>query len=449
MSTSFYFYDLETSGFNPREARIMQFGGQRTNLDMEPIGDPHNVLIKLSEDVLPEPDAILVTGITPQQTKANGITEAEFLKIFAKEIAVPGTIFVGFNSVRFDDEFMRYLHYRNFYDPYEWQWQDSKSRWDMLDVVRMTRALRPDGIKWPVDAEGKPGNRLESLASINKLEHSNAHDALSDVQATIGLAKLLKTKQPKLFEYLLTMRDKKSVAKLVDEGQPFVYTSGKYDGKFAKTTVVTKLAQHPKKQGALVYDLRFDPTEFASLSPQKLAEAWVRRHDDPAPKLPVKTLQFNRCPAVAPLGVLDEQSQKRIGIDLDVITANAKKLKQHPEFIPNLQKALEILDKKQQTVLLENTQTVDAKLYDGFFETADKTIMRAVRAGEPDEISQFSDKLTDNRLVSLLPLYKARNFKKSLTSDEQMAWDEYCASRLTSGSPSRVELFFERLAALT
>src|SRR4051794_2186078 len=109
MAGSFFFYDLETSGISPREARVMQFAGQRTDLDLKLIGEPVNELIKLSEDVLPDPDAVLITGITPQATLQDGITEAEFLELFHKDVATPDTIFVGFNTVRFDDEFMRYL----------------------------------------------------------------------------------------------------------------------------------------------------------------------------------------------------------------------------------------------------------------------------------------------------------------------------------------------------
>src|SRR5665213_4460728 len=221
--SSFFFYDLETSGFNPRGARVMQFGGQRTDLELKPVGEPVNVLIKLTPDVLPDPDAVLVTGITPQQTLADGVSEAEFLRLFYEEVVLSGTIFVGFNSIRFDDEFMRFLNYRNFYDAYEWQWQDGRSRWDLLDVVRMTRALRPDGIQWPFAPDGKPANRLEFLTKVNKLDHFSAHDALSDVQATIAVAALLRDKHQELFDYLLTMRDKKKAAGLVQQGAPFVY----------------------------------------------------------------------------------------------------------------------------------------------------------------------------------------------------------------------------------
>jgi exodeoxyribonuclease I len=448
MAATFYFYDLETSGVNPREARIMQFAGQRTDMDLNPIGDPHNVLIRLSDDVVPEPDAILITGITPQQTISEGIHEAEFLKLFHAEVATPGTIFVGYNSVRFDDEFMRFLHYRNFYDPYEWQYTDNKSRWDMLDVVRMTRALRPEGIEWPVDSSGKATNRLELLTKVNNISHIGAHDALSDVNAVIDLARLIKQKQPKLFDFLLKLRDKKAVAALVEEGQPFLYTSGKYPGEFEKTTAVVSIAKHPKRQGVLVFDLRHDPTPFASMSAAELAEAWKWKRDDPSPRLPIKTLQYNRCPAVAPLQVLDEKSAKRLQLSKDVMKENLQKLKSI-DLVPKVLEALELLDKQQQTSFLQDELEVDARLYDNFIGDADKTNCRVVRAADSDELSNLSLEFKDDRLEALLPLYKARNYPKSLSDEERVAWEKFKERKLLGGKQnSRLARFFNRLAEL-
>ncbi len=446
MSTSFYFYDLETSGINPRDARIMQFAGQRTDMDLNPIGEPHNILIKLSDDVLPEPEAILITGITPQQTIAEGVTEAEFLRTFYEEVAIEGTIFVGFNTVRFDDEFMRYIHYRNFYDPYEWQYTEGKSRWDLLDVVRMTRALRPEGVEWPVDSKGSPSNRLELLTSVNKISHVGAHDALSDVRATIDLARLLKTKQPKLFEFLLKLRDKKAAAQLVGEGKPFLYSSGKYESEFEKTTAVGVIADHPKRQGALVFDLRHNLEDYVNLSVQELAEAWRRRRDDPGIRLPVKTLQYNRCPAIAPLSVLDAKSAKRLQLKPEQIAENFKKL-QSANLAPKILEALELLDKQQQTRFLEDSQDVDSRLYDGFIGNTDKNSIRVVRAADATELSTLDIPFTDQRLVALLPLYKARNYPKILSDEERATWENFRQNKLMSGGQdSKMARYFKRLA---
>jgi len=363
MPASFFFYDLETSGFNPHEHRVMQFAGQRTDLDLNPVGEPVNYLIKMTDDILPDVDAILMTGITPQVTIADGLTEAEFLREFENNIATPGTIFLGFNSVRFDDEFVRNMHYRNFYDPYEWHWQDDRSRWDLLDVVRMTRAIRPDGIKWPFDIHGKPTNRLELLTGLNKLSHEQAHDALSDVNATIEVARLIRNKQFKLFEYLFSIRDKKKVAELVNKNQPFVYTSGKYASEFEKTTIAVKICDSPNNGGVLVYDLRYDPADWVNLSPEQMAEAWRWKKDSDEPRLPVKVLQFNRCPAVAPLSVLNQENQQRLKLDPKIIQKHRGDLKRAKDFANNLLSALEIMDKKRQTSLLSMHSRCRGNIY--------------------------------------------------------------------------------------
>jgi exodeoxyribonuclease-1 len=446
--SSFYFYDLETSGFNPRMGRIMQFAGQRTDMDLNPVDEPDNILIKLTPDTLPDPDAILVTGITPQSTITDGITEYEFTDYLTSKVCIPGTIMVGFNNVRFDDEFIRHTLWRNFYDAYEWHWKDGSSRWDLLDVVRMTRALRPDGIKWPFDsAQGKPSNRLELLTAINKLDHESAHDALSDVNATISVAKLIKTKQPKLFDYLLNLRDKKKVTALVTKGDPIIYTSGRYPSEYEKTTVAVMVGAHPDKGAALMYDLRVDPDKFTNLSPQQLAELWSAWGKD-APYFPIKALSYNKCPAIAPLSVLDENSAERIKIDLSIIKANLAKLKKTADFDSKLIQALKLAQPKKQTGLAVNNQDVDGLLYDGFVNDSDKTKMRVVRAAAPDEITGSVD-FADERLKLLLPLYKARNFPKNMSGEEQEKWEEFRKHRLLDGGEkSWAAKYFKRVSEL-
>ncbi|HEY5806000.1 MAG TPA: exodeoxyribonuclease I [Candidatus Saccharimonadales bacterium] len=434
MAASFFFYDLETSGFSSREARIMQFAGQRTDLELNLVGEPVNLLIRITDDILPDIDATLITGITPQMTLSDGLTEAEFLREFETNIATPGTIFLGFNTVRFDDEFVRSLHYRNFYDPYEWQWKENRSRWDLLDVVRMTRALRPDGIEWPFDAQGKPTNRLELLTALNKLDHEHAHDALSDVLATIAVARLIRGKQAKLFDYLLTMRDKKKVAELVDQGEPFVYTSGQYSGEFGKTTVAVQICPQPGRSGSsFVYDLRYDPTEYKDMTAEQLAEKWRWKKDSDELRLPVKKLQCNRCPAIAPIGVLDESSQKRLQLDMKVIQKNLKALQSMKDLAARLCKADEILEKKMQTSLVSTDKDVDGCMYDGFFGEADRNAMRVVRAAKPEELSSLGLQFTDSRLEALLPLYKARNYPKLLTPEEREAWEKFRFRKIFAG----------------
>lgn len=454
MSASYFFYDLETSGFNPKVARVMQFAGQRTDMELKPIGEPVNVLIKLTPDVLPDPDAVLITGITPQQTIADGLTEAEFLKFFYDEVVQDDTIFLGYNSVRFDDEFMRYLHYRNFYDAYEWQWCGGCSRWDLLDVVRMTRALRPDGIEWPFAPDGKPSNRLEYLTKVNKLDHYKAHDAMSDVHATIAVAKLIRDKQKDLFEYLLNCRKKGVSKELVMKGQPFVYTSGRYPSETLHTTAAVLLAPHSKQDSALVYDLRHDPAKYLDMTVEQLVEHWRWKKDSTEPRLPVKNLKYNRCPAVAPLGVIKEQATwDRLQLDVATVQQhwNALRTRQQ-EFARRVQAALDSLDAEReapQATLVDDELTVDGRLYENFFDKYDKGLMRLTRAAGGAEIGNLNLDFHDSRLGSLLPLYKARNYPSALDNEERAIWDNFIQKRLIAGGQdSRVAKYFARLQAL-
>lgn len=446
VAQTFFFYDLETSGLNPRSDRIMQFAGQRTDMNLNPIGEPFNLLVKLNDDTLPSPDAVMVTGITPQSTQADGLSEAELAKVLTEEVFTPDTITVGFNNVRFDDEFIRHLFWRTFRDPYEWCWKDGCSRWDMLDVVRMTRALRPDGIEWPVDAEGQATNRLELITKANRIDHGKAHDALSDVEALIDIARLLKGKQPKLFDFLLKVREKKSVQNLVnlDDKQPFVYTSGRYDSQFNKTTVAFPLTAAPNGN-VLVYDLRHDPTPFIDLSVDELASklfaSWEERKVEGFVPIPVKTLQYNRCPAVAPLGVLEqEDGWSRIDLSLAVVEKHKKTLLASPDFAERLRTLAE------KRPAYPKQADSESRLYDGFIDGPDKLRIEAVRAADNKTLADFHPEFNDERLDDLLLHYKARNFPGSLSEDEVGRWEDWRSERLNAQLPSFLKAL-QRLAA--
>ena len=435
MAQTFFFYDLETSGLNPRQDRIMQFAGQRTDMNLEPIGEPYNLLVTLNDDTLPSPDALMVTGITPQKTVEEGYTEAQFARMLSEEIFTPETIAVGFNNIRFDDEFIRHLLWRNFHDPYEWSWKDGRSRWDLLDVVRLTRALRPEGINWPLDDKGEPSNRLELITSANGIAHENAHDALADVTALIAVTKLIKQKQSQLYDYLLKMRDKKVVQQLVnvDDKKPFVYASGRYDKEFAKTTVAFPLTTS-RNGGVVVYDLRYDPTPFVGLSTEELSAkifaSWEERQAEDFVKLPVKELQYNRCPAVAPLGVLEQgNGWQKISLDAKTVQKYQNILLKHPDFAEKLRTIFE------NKPAFKKLPDPEAQLYDGFLNDRDRLQVEAVRNADERELADFHPEFQDERLTPLLLHYKVRNFPRSLSEDDLAQWEAWRAQHLQAQLP--------------
>ena len=435
MAQTFFFYDLETSGLNPRQDRIMQFAGQRTDMSLKPIGEPYNLLVTLNDDTLPSPDALMVTGITPQKTVEEGYSEAQFARMLSEEIFTSETIAVGFNNIRFDDEFIRHLLWRNFHDPYEWSWKDGRSRWDLLDVVRLTRALRPEGINWPLDAKGEPSNRLELITDANGIAHENAHDALADVTALIAVTKLIKQKQPQLYDYLLKMRDKKVVQQLVnvDDKKPFVYASGRYDKEFAKTTVAFPLTTS-RNGGVVVYDLRYDPTPFVELDTNELAAkifaSWEERQAENFVKLPVKELQYNRCPAVAPLGVLEQgDGWQKISLDAETIQKHQNILLKHPDFVEKLRSIFE------NKPAFKKLPDPEAQLYDGFLNDRDRIRVEAVRNADERELADFHPEFQDERLAPLLLHYKARNFPRSLSEDDLVQWEAWRSQHLQAQLP--------------
>ena len=189
---TYYWHDYETFGIDPQRDRPVQFAGLRTDENFNIIDEPLVIFCKPTSDYLPNPDACLITGISPQLAYQKGVCEAEFIAQINKQMAQPHTCTLGYNTLRFDDEVTRHCLYRNFYDPYAREWQNGNSRWDMIDVVRAARALRPEGIHWPVDEQGIANIRLDQLTIANNIAHEAAHDALSDVYATINVAKLIK-----------------------------------------------------------------------------------------------------------------------------------------------------------------------------------------------------------------------------------------------------------------
>ena len=439
MAKSYFFYDLETSGLNPRSDRIMQFAGIRTDENLKQIGDPYNLLVKLNDDTLPSPEALMVTGISPQATLSDGYTEAQFAKILYEEIFTPETIAIGFNNIRFDDEFIRYLFWRNFHDAYEWSWKDDRSRWDLLDAVRMTRALRPEGINWPTDAEGKATNRLELLTKENGLAHEKAHDALSDVEALIAVTGLIRDKQPQLFNYLFSMRDKKMVKKLInlDNREPFVYTSGRYNAEYNKTTVAFPLTSS-KNGNVVVYDLRYDPTPFFDKSQKELEDifyaSWEERQKKDYTPLPVKDLKYNQVPAVAPVNVLGkENGWEKIGLTLSEIEKHKKILLSRPDFSEKIRTLFE------NSPAFKKNINPEAQLYDSFLPDKDRSLLYMIQNANANKLADLQPNFIDERLPELLLHYKARNYPTSLSEEESIKWEEWRATHINSQLPNFIK----------
>ena len=438
---TFFFYDLETSGFSARYDRIMQFAGQRTNDELELIGQPVNLLVKLTDDILPSPGAVLTTHITPQMTVADGISEADFCRYFLEQVATPDTTILGYNSTRFDDEFIRHTLWRNFHDPYQWAWAEGRDRWDLLDVTRLVRALRPEGINWPTKRVAETDQlittvNLVDMAKCNGFENDNAHDALADVKALISLARLLRQSQPTMWRYLLDHHDKCSILNIITPGQPkpFVYASGRYSSSYQKTTVATVVAEGRTPNSYLVWDLRYDPADFTSLSEAEIlsnltADRATRRQDDFVP-IPIKELSINKCPAIAPLGVLDSASEVRISLSQAEAMKHYHQLNSQAGLIKRLTGAW------CKHPAFPPASDVEGKLYDSFTPKSDQTKIRLVAAADSTGLADLHPNFTDERLDELLFRYKARQYPASLSESEEKRWQKLRRVKLERELPA-------------
>jgi len=430
---SLYFYDFETWGADPKRDRPAQFAGIRTDLDLNIVADPDMWYCQLANDYLPHPEAALITKLTPQLCYKKGLIEPEFIQRILTRFSQPNTCVLGYNSLRFDDEVTRNTLYRNFFEPYGREWQQGNSRWDLIDVVRACYALRPEGITWPTKEDGTPSFKLEHLSKANGLEHNNAHDALADVYATISLAKLIKEKQPKLFQYLFTLRKKQKVSELIDVAAltPLVHVSSKFPAHQGCCSWIVPLAFHPTNKNAVIcFNLQYDPAVLLQDDITTLKEKLYKKTADLAvgeQRLGLKLVHLNKCPVLANAKTLSVERAEVLGIDRENCLKNLEWLRQHREL---QQKVVELYQETDDFVIDSNP---DYQLYAGFIGDVDKLKMQQLHQLAPEMLSTESLVFTEERLNRLLFLYRARNYPLTLTDAEMQKWQRYRTDKLMHG----------------
>ena len=446
---SFYWHDYETWGRVPRRDRPAQFAGVRTDAELNEVEPPFVRYCQPPTDALPEPEAVLLTGILPQQALAEGLPEHRFAAEIEARLARPGTVGVGYNSIRFDDEVTRHLLWRNLIDPYAREWQNGCGRWDLLDVLRCAYALRPQGLEWPLHDDGRPSFKLEHFTRANGIAHADAHDALADVRATVALARKLRAAQPRLWEFCLKLRRKDAVWAEIGANRPFLHVSGRYGPERGCIAVVWPLAPQPKNRNELiVWDLAEDPAQLADLDAATLRERLYTRADalpEGTARLPVKTIHVNRAPVVVgKIETLSPAMAERWGIDVAAAL-------RHAEGAPAA--AVRVAERWGEVFARPPADTapdVDEDLYGGFLGNDDRNRLARLRALPPEGLAGARLAFDDPRLAELVFRYRARNFPATLSDDEQVLWEEHRAAMLHGGRDGRLTVagFFERIDTL-
>lgn len=450
---TFLWHDYETFGKSTRTARPAQFAGIRTDEQLNEIGEPIEIFCQPAPDFLPEPEACLITGITPQYCLKHGVPEYEFSEQILKVLSQPNTIGVGYNTIRYDDEITRFMFWRNLIDPYAREWQNGCGRWDIIDLARVTYALRPEGIEWPRNEQGKISFKLTDLTEANHIVHEAAHDAVSDVRATIALARLIKDKQPRLFDFYFNLRQKDCVNDEIgihlNPRQPFLHLSSMFPSERAHLALVFPLGMHPSnKNEVIVWDCAYDPSELFELDAVAIQKRMFTRSDelpDGLARLPIKTIHTNKSPVVIRnLKVLDAAAQQRCGLDLAL---NLRHAAIAAEKISGVDLNLIWPKVFQREFELGD---VDESLYSGFVGSNDRSLLNKLRALSPQALAQAQPNFTDARLTELLFRYRARNYPQTLSEDEYAAWQQHCSERLHGGATGALnfETFFAELDRL-
>jgi len=342
------FYDTESSGVDRDYDQIYQLAAIETDLDLNPIqGSEANLICRPRRDIVPSPEAFLVHKLDIDALISNGMSEYELAKRVRNLFrAAPATGIMGYNNFAYDDEMIRRLLFRNGLPPYEHEFKDGNYRADIYGLVRMAYAFRPEILSWPTGQDGEVSLKLEDLSNANGFSHENAHEALSDVRATIQVAKAVKENNPRLWQYFLSMTNKEHALTMLRKQEPLMYVSSFINRRFRHSTMVCPLIAHPTNSNAMIcVDLRYDPTDLLSMSEDELRRyLFTPQHklEENAPHVPLINIAANKQPIIVPTNqILTPDLASQVALDVDRCVQHQRDILSDPGFRARAQKAFE------------------------------------------------------------------------------------------------------------
>ena len=433
----YFWYDYETTGTRWFHDRIVQFAGVRTDADLVQIGETHHLYCKPQMDCLPEVKGWLTHGISVKTALNKGLTEHQFATEIHKLLTVRNTCIVAFNGLRFDHVMTRALFYRNLRDPYLWhsdRWLKN-AKWDTLALFMAAHALRPDGIKFPEeDPVTGPSFTQSDLAKANDTQIGAAHDAEGDVRTMLALAQLIKEKQPKLFDYYVSLRNGRNVKRKV--AGTFILVSGAFR-KRPKKAAVMQYLMFDTSGNVYAFDLSVDPDSV--LRGEELADGSEARDA-------IRRIKLNSAPFVVevdlekirPHGM--ESWLDRLGLDLKTLRENQRKLKNHPKILDAVW--------PDRNVYEWGERDVDERLYDGFLSKQERHVLDQLLSTAHAQVTRWEERhYVDGRLPELVFRFRARNFPESLTAEDQARWYGHVRTKLFEKKDEAGRTEYERFTS--
>lgn len=385
---NYVFYDTETTGTDTTFDQILQFAAILTDADLNEL-DRFEIRCRLLPHVIPAPGALLATRVTPAMlTDTTLPTHYEMmLQISEKLRQWSPAIFVGYNTLSFDEPLLRQAFYQTLQPVYLTN-TNGNQRADVLRLAQATAVLAPNAMAVPISDKGKPTLRLDTLAPANGFAHENAHDALADVEATIYMAQLVRDRAPDVWNALLPLVNKAEVTARLSSGDPNCLVD--YHMGVPSLRAVVGCGHHPKNPSMqAVFDLRRDPVEVMNLSEEDLAK------ETKGSNRALRTIYTNKMPAIVdPALVADLQDA--VDLPMAELVRRAAVVTADGQFAARVGKAME-----QRYPPFEPAQVVEQRMYEGFPSRADESRMQVFHLGDWYKRAEIAETIEDERYREL------------------------------------------------
>ena len=385
---SYVFYDTETTGIDHDYDQILQIAAVRTDEELNEL-DRIELRCRLLPHVVPSPKAMLVTGVKSSQLHAPNLpSHYEMMrKLHEKLTSWSPSLFIGWNTIDFDERLLRQAFYKTLHDPYQTV-RNGNNRTDALRIAQACSIFGPHALKYPVNKKGAKVFRLDQLAPLNGFAHDNAHDAMGDVKATVFICRMMKEAAPDVWSSFMRFSTKAAVLDYVSEETAFCFTDF-YFGRPSSTIVCSFGSDLAEAGGVFTFDLSHDPDQVESFTNDQL-DSFVTR----SPK-PVKRLKLNGAPMIAPLYEAPE-STKNLHLSESTLLMRAERLREHTD----LQKRIVMALRRTQEIGVESPH-LEKQIFKGFPDVEDQERMKTFHSVAWEDRSVIVEKFADPRLRAI------------------------------------------------
>ena len=416
------FYDFETCSSNVSYGQIIQAAAVLVNDNFQEL-DRYEGRCKLSPGVIPEAMALLVNKTTPKILKETNLSHYQMIRqMIDKFKQWKNSTFIGYNSINFDEEFLRRTLFKNLEYPYLTN-TNGNERGDLFSLARACHLYYPDCIKTPISDKNNPVFKLEKLAPMNNIKHDQAHSAMGDVLATIEIAKLLNKKAPNVWKASLMTTNKDKSFQLIKEEQLFC-TDFFYYGK-SVPFVLTFVCQHPRWTYPMCFDLKADPSYYFNLSIKEL-----KKELDKKPKV-IRTIKHKKHPIIMNSSYgMNFDSYKQLGVKK--LKERAKLIRDNKEFAKKVSAILDDDAREKQESESQVDVYAEETIYKKFTSDYDNKIMPEFHKVDWKDKFSVLQKFKDERMQYFGKKILYEESPQSLPKDEYNSVHKEVALRVLS-----------------